>query len=177
MLIYEVLSRDHDRIKKKLDALLMLADDAVDECIDLIHQVRDSLIPHLRAEEAVFYNSLQAADIGGTIHPSHFADHQDLENALHALLITDPSDGGWRELTLQLKREFNEHRQSEEQELYLAAQELLTDEEAISLGKAFERMRPRILKTGLSQNTYDAVSLLMPKRFTQTLSYRSHSRT
>lgn len=172
MLIYKTLIRDHERIKKAIDTLLLLADDALDERIEALHRIRDSLIPHERSEEAVFYNSLRTALPENPLLHHSFDDHRNIEAILHSLLQTDPFDAGWRTRALLLKKEFAAHREHEETALFELAQSCFTEEEAMHLGRAFEKMRPRVLKTGLSATTFRAVAKQMPPRFASTLEER-----
>ncbi len=173
MLIYETLIRDHERIKKAIDTLLLLADDATDDRIEALHRIRDSLIPHERSEEAVFYNSLKAVRPDHPLLGQSFDEHRDIEALLHSLLQTDPFDSDWRRRALALKREFAAHREQEETELFDLAKSCLTEEEALYLGRAFEKMRPRVLKTGLSSTTFRAVAEQMPPRFADSLEERN----
>ncbi len=64
--IYEALSNDHREFERLLDALVTASKTDNDAWKDVLDELRRGLIAHAHAEEAVFYNSLRAADEGTT---------------------------------------------------------------------------------------------------------------
>ena len=64
MNIFDLLKKDHKSVKELLNQLIALDDKGDEAQRDaLVSQIRDELIPHARAEEAVFYNPLRAMKI------------------------------------------------------------------------------------------------------------------
>jgi hemerythrin superfamily protein len=61
MEIYELLKQDHDEVQTMMDELCALKDDD-DYRFVLVEQIAGALIPHARAEESVFYNTLRAVN-------------------------------------------------------------------------------------------------------------------
>ena len=60
MLIYETLKKDHQHLLGLINQLNTI-EEHDDRRKGLIKEIRDEIIPHSRAEEAVFYNPLRTA--------------------------------------------------------------------------------------------------------------------
>ena len=77
MEIYDVLKDDHEKVKELLSQLLSLADDDEGGRNHIVTEVRDALIPHSRAEESVFYNSLRTLNKTHDIAIHAFKEHME----------------------------------------------------------------------------------------------------
>ena len=62
MQIYDALMKDHRKVEGLLANLVTIKDGDFKRRDELVQKIRDELIPHARAEEAVFYNSIRAVD-------------------------------------------------------------------------------------------------------------------
>lgn len=167
MLIYEALKEDHETVKDLLRQLLMLAD-GDDNRKDLIQKIHDELIPHARAEEAVFYNSLRSLDAAKDIIMHAYGEHIEAEVMLTTLQVKDKIDADWRKTALKLKQALEHHIKEEETRIFNVAKELFTSKEAIQLGEAFEKMKSEVKGEGFVGTTLDLIKNLMPPRFVQS---------
>ena len=57
MLIYDALKKDHELVRRLLKQLMAARGTA--DPAPIVARIRDTIVPHSRAEEAVFYNSLR----------------------------------------------------------------------------------------------------------------------
>lgn len=167
MTIYEVLTKDHDEVKKILADLVALNKDDDTKRHLLVEQIRDAFIPHARAEEAVFYNSLRMLDKAKDIAIHGFREHMEAEALLRTLQAMDKFDTSWKETAWKLKEAIEHHIQDEEQRIFTVAKQLFTQDEAIAMAETFESLKPKIKEEGFVQTTLDMVANLMPPRFTQ----------
>ncbi|RYZ62145.1 MAG: hemerythrin domain-containing protein, partial [Proteobacteria bacterium] len=103
MEIYQALKKDHEKVKSLLQRLVGLADSDVKTRHSLVSQIRDELVPHSRAEEAVFYNSLRLVDDSKKVAMHGFAEHMEAETFLRTLQATDAVGAGWRPVAEKLK--------------------------------------------------------------------------
>jgi hemerythrin-like domain-containing protein len=166
MKIYDALKKDHREVLVLLDRLIALSDE--DETrFKLAADIRDALIPHSRAEEAVFYNSIRAldADSGKVMHG--YAEHLGAESLLRTLLVKEKVKLDWRATARKLKDALSHHIHEEETEIFALAQKVLTDEDAEKIGLAFERMKPEIKKEGMMKTTLEMVHNLMPPKISK----------
>lgn len=168
MLIYEMLKNDHNKVKGLLNDLLQVtADD--ERRSALIDQIRDEIVPHSRAEESVFYNSLRALDASKDLVMHGYQEHVEIEALLRTLQLKDIVDANWRKTALKLKENLEHHINEEETKIFSAAKSLFTEEEAIMMGYAFEELKPEIKDENFMQTTFDLMVNLMPPRFTPQL--------
>jgi len=168
MLIYEVLRKDHAKVRMLLTELLLLEDKS-DRRKDLIQEIRDEWIPHARAEEAVFYNSLRSLDAAKDIVMHSYQEHIEVEAMLKMLQAKDKVSMDWKKTAQKLKNALEHHIQDEEGRIFNVAQQLLTRDEAEQMARAFERMKPEIREEGFIGTTMDLIGNLMPPRFTKFL--------
>lgn len=173
MQIYDVLKRDHQEISRLLDELIGL-NEGGDNWQDLINRVRDSLVPHSRAEEAVFYNSLRSLDQAKDLVRHSYREHMEAERLLRLLQVKEKIDLDWKQTAQKLKIAIAHHVDKEENKIFPVARSLLSFEEADKLGAAFERMKPEVKEEGIMGTTVDLIANLMPPRFTK--SAREHPR-
>lgn len=174
MLIYEVLKNDHDLLKTHLDELLALNEDDDDAREMLVRQIRDDLIPHARAEESVFYNSLRAFDSTKEQAMHAYKEHMEAETLLRMLQIRDKMDVEWKETARKLKDALEHHIAEEEGPMFSLARSVFTDKEAEMMAESFERLKPEVKEEGFMGTTWDMVTNLMPPRFKDSFQNQSH---
>jgi len=168
MSIYDALKKDHDKVTEMLNELVML-NEGDDVHSDLINQIRDELIPHARAEESVFYNSLRSLDQARDIVMHGYKEHVEAETLLRTLQIKDKVDMDWKKTAKELRKAVKHHIDEEETKIFNVAKQLFTQEEADMMEEAFEALKPEIKEEGFVQTTIEMVTNLMPKRFVPAL--------
>jgi len=168
MQIYDELKKDHDKVKSLLQELLIL-DEKSPHRHALIDAIRDALVPHSRAEEAVFYNSLRVLDSTNDIIMGSYEEHIEAESLLRGLQLRDKVDMEWRNTAQKLKDALEDHIDEEESKLFALAQQLLTAREAEMLGHAFVQLKPSVQKEGFVKTTFDLLVNLMPPRLAPVL--------
>jgi hypothetical protein len=169
MLIYEALKSDHLKVKILLNELVTLTEADSERRHSLIKQIHDELIPHVRAEESVFYNSLRAIDSAKDIALHGFEEHMEAEALLHTLQGKDKIDAEWKATAQKLKHAIEHHVNEEEGRIFSIAQQLFTQEEAEMMGQAFEQLKPEVHEEGILRQTLDMVANVMPPRFAASL--------
>lgn len=164
MQIYDSLKKDHDTVKQLLSQLISLNNNETDQKSALIAKIRDELIPHSRAEEAVFYNSMRLLDETKDIALHGYREHLEAETLLRTLQLQDLTNMQWKETAYKLKKSLEDHIEEEEGEMFTAAQSLFTGEEAVVLNEVFQKMKPEIKEEGLMMNTLEMMKNMMPPR-------------
>jgi hemerythrin superfamily protein len=169
MQIYDALKKDHDIVKGLLAELVNLSDDSGERATALIAQIRDELIPHSRAEEQVFYNTLRAVDQAKKIVMDGYQEHIEAESLLRYLQVKDRFSADWRETAQKLKSALEHHIEEEEGKIFSAARALFTFEEAEAIGEAFEQLKPKIKGENIAQTTLDLIVNMLPTRLTDSI--------
>jgi hemerythrin superfamily protein len=165
MQIYQLLKDDHEELKTVLDQLI--AAESPERRSDLIAKVRDGLIPHARAEEAVFYNSLREYERAREKIGHSFVEHLSAETLLRALQVQEKVMGNWQKGARKLKEALDHHINEEEGEIFALARQFFTEEEAEMMGGAFERLKAETMPEGFMKTTLELVVNMMPPRFTE----------
>lgn len=173
MQIYEALRNDHDKVKDLLAQLLALSDENAEDRHDLISQIRDELIPHARAEESVFYNSIRALDSAKDVVMHSYQEHMEAETHLRLLQLRDRIDAEWKETAQKLKSDLEHHIQEEETKIFNVARQLFTNEEAEMMGEAFESLKPEVKIEGFLGTTVDMITNMMPPRLASAFRTRT----
>ncbi len=165
MQIYDELTKDHRKVMELLNKLLSHADSSAETRNALITEIRDELIPHSRAEEAVFYNSLREIPEVKSMVMHGYTEHMEAETLLRTLQVTGKVDAGWRTTAEKLRDALAHHIEEEETEIFAAAKQVLAKEEAEMIGQAFVEMKPQIKEQGFMGTTIDMIANLLPQRF------------
>lgn len=162
MNIFEALKKDH----KEVDGLLkkLSAAETADARRTLITEIRDKLIPHARAEEAVFYNTLR--DLGETPEDvTHaYGEHVKVETLLRGLQVTEAAHINWQSGVSKLKEAITHHVMEEETNIFAAAKRALIPGEEDDIGKAFLNLKEK-MGAGLMASNIELVANLLPDRF------------
>jgi hemerythrin superfamily protein len=170
MTIYEALSKDHREVERLLDELVTASKSGNDSWKRILDEIRRNVIAHAHAEEAVFYNSLRVADEGKDLVRHSYTEHAMAETEIRSLGAAKLVDANWTTMIEKLKKDLLHHIQEEESRVYDAGYKVFSEEEAIQLGTAFERMKVETMKDGDSMvaSTIDLIANLLPPRLTDS---------
>ena len=169
MQIYEALMKDHEVVKGLMSQLVNLNEGDEAERDELIAKVRDELIPHSRAEEAVFYNSIRAINTAQDLVWHGYEEHMKAESILRLLQGATKIDVEWKKLAKKLQTELDHHVMEEETKIIPVAKQLFTEDEAVVMAEAFEEMKPEVREGGIVQSTLDMIANMMPPRLAAPL--------
>jgi hemerythrin superfamily protein len=176
MEIYQTLKKDHQEVKSLFNELLSLNEND-NYRHTLIDKIASELIPHARAEEAVFYNTLRACDADtGTIMHS-FKEHMESETLLRTLQAKDKIDLDWKKTAIKLLESLEHHIQEEEGKVFALAKNILSTEEATQIEQAFTKLKAEYKNQGAIKNSIDMVINMLPARFANKvhdLNIKSH---
>lgn len=174
MLIYEALKKDHDALKPLLERLVQMSQADIDGREELIEQIRDELVPHSRAEEAIFYNSLRSIEPTKDLVMHAYGEHAGAEVMLRTLQAAEKIDANFKKVAKELRDSLLHHIEEEEGRIFESARQVLIDEEARQMAVAFERLKPEVREQSFMQNTLDMIANMMPQRFMAPLRSFNH---
>lgn len=169
MMIYDALMNDHRKVEQLLVRLVNLTENDNVERRNLVYQIRHELIPHSRAEEAVFYNSIRAISTAQDLVWHGYEEHIEAEALLRILEAAERIDVEFISTARKLKEALAHHIREEESRIIPVAKHLFTDEEAVVMAEAFEQMKPQVLDEGILQSTLDMIANMMPTRLAAPL--------
>jgi hypothetical protein len=162
--IYLTLHADHERLKRLLQRVEE-ATELNEDTSELLHGVSHLLIPHSRAEEEVFYNSIRACDSGNDVVMHGYREHMEAEGLLRALQGMSMIGVEWTAAARKLREAIEHHIEEEETNVFEVARKLFDAEEATQLGHAFLALKSEIGQEGVVGNAIRLVKNLMPPRF------------
>jgi hemerythrin superfamily protein len=163
MEIYQHLINDHDELIDLLDELINL-DVNDDYRYVMVEEIRNLLVPHSRAEESVFYNTLRSVNANGSLIRHGYMEHLEAEAMLRTLQVKDRFDLNWKTTAIKLRDGMKKHIREEESEIFAEAKNIFTSAEAVLMGEAFEALKPQIQREGFFKNSLDLVLNMMPPR-------------
>jgi hemerythrin-like domain-containing protein len=164
MQIYDLLKSDHESLKGLLNELTSMTGKG--DPHELVDKIRDAFVPHSRAEEAVFYNSLRAFDEAKSKIMHSFNEHLSAETMLRTIQMKEKVAGDWKKTAKELKTAIEHHVAEEEGEIFTLARRFFSDDESEAMGRAFSKMKEEVVGEGLMKTSLDLITNLMPPRFT-----------
>lgn len=164
MMIYDELEKDHRTVLALLDQLIANETSGPEVWGALVQQIRDELIPHARAEEAILYNSLRDLDTAKDTVTHAYGEHVQAEAVLRGLQVVDALNVNWAGAARKLRESLAHHITEEETKVFVAAKRVFSDAEALVMGDAFVRMKPHLLQESFAANTLEMIANMLPAR-------------
>lgn len=164
MIIYEALKKDHEKVRGLLKQLIATEKSNTKAAKALVKEIRDELVPHSRAEEAVLYNSIRDTGLGKEVVAHSYGEHMKAETLLRSLQAMEAFDVNSVNTAKKLLQDLEHHIAEEEGRIFDAARQLFTAEEAEAMGEVFEKMKPEIKGESFLKTTFDMMVNMMPAR-------------
>lgn len=130
--IFSLIKKDHQEVMS-LFKQLRDAKGSRALCAQLFTQLKEELELHSHAEEQVFYAALQEDDMMEEMVEEALEDHQLVAELLDELATTPKGSAAWNEKLEMLEENVQEHIEEEEGDLFDAARQLLSKEDAAAL--------------------------------------------
>jgi hemerythrin-like domain-containing protein len=167
MQIYDVLKKDHQAVLHLLEQMENTSDGAVQKRRDLLTRLSEELVPHMRAEEKVLYDTLKEINETEDLVLEAEEEHSTCEMVLHELQSIEPSDKRWAAKLAVLKENLELHIEEEETEIFAQAKQVLAPEEAKMMAEAFKNLKAEVAEGGILESALNRVAQFMPPRFSK----------
>lgn len=168
MQIYDILKQEHEEVKALLNDLISLKNDDEYRFI-LVEEIKAALLPHSRAEEATFYNTLRAVDADKSIVAHGFQEHMEAEGLLRLLEAKDKVNFDWKATAEKLREALNHHITEEETKIFSEARQMFSAEEAETIGKTYLELKPKFEGEGVFKSAADFVINALPARLANSI--------
>jgi hemerythrin superfamily protein len=162
MTILEVLKNDHDRIRALVTRLTNNLESDREKRTEIIARIRDEIVPHARAEEAVLYNGMRAADAPTDMAYHGFKEHAEIEALLYTLETMDVLHVNFKSVAQKLHDMLVHHVNEEETELFPEFKAVFSMEESTMMAEAFNELKPKIREQNALKSSFDLVANLIP---------------
>lgn len=123
----EQLKRDHEEVKQILSQ--MVESSKKSRKTELKKRLEKSLVPHMRAEEAVFYPALRQNRKSRDQALEAIAEHHAAELLLKELLDLRPESEVWNAKCKVFQEIVEHHIEEEEEQVFKLSREVISDEE------------------------------------------------
>jgi len=137
--IFDSLKADHDRHRSMLS---MIAEAEPADRPALFEEFRIDVSAHAAAEEQTLYATMMADPALQDDARHSVSEHKEIDDMIVAIAKAEPGSGEWTQAFEELRTEYDHHITEEEEEMFPAAAEELTDAKAAELGAVFEERKP-----------------------------------
>lgn len=139
--IFEVLTTDHDKVKKILEQLQHTSNRAAGRREKLMQTLIANFLPHAYAEEQYFYQILLDETSEQEDVYSALEEHRVAKTVLSDLTDADLDDPRWMARLKVLKELIEHHVEEEESQIFDIAREVINEDRADEVGKRFKEMK------------------------------------
>ena len=140
MNIYERLTKDHDTQREMAVRLAETTGDS-DTWRKLWDKFKPEAEAHANAEEQTFYATLIEHPEAQEKARHSISEHKEAADLIEKLSTADMSSPGWLQNFKKLKEELEHHMEEEENEVFVKAREVISDETATQLVSDFEERK------------------------------------
>lgn len=131
---FELLEKDHEKVSEIFDKLDETTERGVKTREDLFTQLKNELDVHSRIEEVVLYPALKEYDETRDLTLESLEEHHVVKQLLSELEAMPKSQEEWAAKLKVLKENVEHHVEEEEDELFVNARSVLTEEQIEDLG-------------------------------------------
>lgn len=136
--IFDALVADHDRHRILLKKLKS-KDAGPEDRMALFEEFTRELKGHAAAEEQALYSVILAKPDTTDKARHSVAEHKEIEDMLNHLATVEISSDEWMEKFEDLRDEYIHHIDEEEEELFPAASDVLTEADEVHMRGVFQR--------------------------------------
>jgi len=146
--IYEVLKRDHKKVKDLLDKIEKTEERGQQRRAALFDELKSNLLAHSKAEDAILYERLKGSDDDEArkISLEAHEEHHVVEQLLNEMSELDAEDEVFMAKFKVLKEAVEHHVKEEEGEMFEQARQVLDREEARSMAERMLDAEARLLE-------------------------------
>jgi iron-sulfur cluster repair protein YtfE (RIC family) len=143
--IYELLSKDHNKVKELLNKIQSTPDGSEKARQKLFSELKQDLEVHTAFEEQVFYpHACEKTGMNETIEDA-LEEHDEAKQLLEALADMEPTSEEWMETVEELTEALGHHIKDEEQKLFPAARKKVDPTDADKMGRDYMEMKKKAL--------------------------------
>ena len=147
--IFDRLKEDHDRHRELIEKICATTGEG-DDRKDLFEKFKVEVTAHAAAEEESLYATMLARENLRHDAVHSVSEHKEIGDLLQELADADLGASGWLTRFKTLQDRYLHHIDEEEEEMFPAAAEGLSDEKAVELRAIFEKRKPREIERAIA---------------------------
>jgi hemerythrin-like domain-containing protein len=139
--IFDVLTTDHEKVKKILEQMEQTSPRAGKRRETLLDHLNENLLPHMYAEEQFFYQILLDEGSDKEAAYSALEEHRAAKAVLLDLEDAPSDDPRWSARCKVLKELIEHHIEEEESIVFDVARDIMDQDRAVEVGKRFKELK------------------------------------
>ena len=139
--IFDVLTSDHEKVKKILEQMERTSPKAAKRRETLLEHLSENLLPHMYAEEEFFYQILLDESSDKEVAYQALEEHRAAKAVLADLEVAPSDDPRWSARLKVLKELVEHHIEEEETTVFDLARSLMDEERATEVGRHFKELK------------------------------------
>lgn len=141
MNLYEMLHKDHERVREIFSQLERTTESDDSRRENLFTTLYRELDVHSQAEEKFLYSRLRGEDDTRELVLEALDEHKDVKKTLDELESMDKGSAEWTSRLRALRESVEHHVEEEENELFPRARKTLDEEEAAGIAEDIEAFK------------------------------------
>lgn len=134
--LFDALREDHEKQRTLIELLTKTHGDSEGRD-ELFRKIKTELSAHAAAEERCLYVPMLERDKTQEKARHSIAEHKELDDFVEQLLATDYSSPAWLTKAKDLRERLLHHLDEEEEEMFPAAEKILSEDDLGELGKDY----------------------------------------
>ncbi len=141
---FKLLKKDHQEVMDFLDQMKELTDREFKKREDLFMQMKQELVPHLRAEEKAFYQVLRQNNEAKEDAMEAMEEHHAAELVMMELDKMSKQEEFWHAKLTVFQELVKHHIEEEESKVFKDAEEVLSEDQITTIMENFQKEKERI---------------------------------
>jgi hemerythrin-like domain-containing protein len=139
--IFDVLTSDHEKVKKILEQMEQTSPRAAKRRETLLDHLNENLLPHMYAEEQFFYQILLDESSDKEVPYEALEEHRAAKAVLADLEQAPADDPRWLARAKVLKELVEHHIEEEETTVFDVARSLMDEDRATDIAHRFKELK------------------------------------
>lgn len=142
--LFNLLKKDHQEVMDLLDQIKELSERSYKKREDLFGQMKQELVPHLRAEEKAFYSILKQDEKSKEDAMEAMEEHHAAELVMAELDKMSTQEEFWPAKLSVFKEMVSHHIEEEESKIFQDAREIIDEDQMRTIVENFEKEKEKI---------------------------------
>jgi hemerythrin-like domain-containing protein len=150
--LFELLKKDHRELMEMLDQLKETTDRASKKREELFMQMKQEIVPHMRAEEKAFYSVLQKNEEAKEDAMEAIEEHHAAESVMGELDKMPKQEEFWHAKLSVFKEMIKHHIEEEEGKVFKDAEKVISEDQMKKILENFKNEKERIKEQSLARS-------------------------
>jgi hemerythrin-like domain-containing protein len=143
---FEMIEKDHEEVKEIIEKIEESSSGAVKSREKMFMQLKEELLPHMKAEEKTLYPALKEQKESRMQALEALEEHHVAELVFKELESMPKSEDTWMAKLKVFKELLEHHIEEEEDQVFKMAQETLESDKMSQIMEAFQQEKEKVKK-------------------------------